>query len=329
MESPLDNLSMDLNINSILTNNYSDELEFIEGGQLPKNFSNLKLEEEKDSLYYYNKLKKAKDKKEQSKQKGEDSLAGEPGNQNGTSGDKNFDDLMDNQKKIDNHSTWAELTEGISDLEKEVLKRDIINRLEKIAEDVSKQNGSIPTHLEELSNKIKKIKEVVNWKTLFRRFVGSNISSEILINRKRPNKRFEENPATKNKLKTSIVIGVDSSGSMNENDLNNINGEIHNIWKSGAKTNFFAWDCEAGNIQEYKGKLIFERVKAGGTDTFCAIEHINNNYKKYGWNAAIIGTDGYVPEVIGKCKIPLLFVIIPKGNVSFSNPLKYKIIKMI
>jgi predicted metal-dependent peptidase len=328
LEKPLDNIALDLTINSRLMVNYQGELEFIEGGMLPANFPELQLEEEKDSLYYYNKLKEAKDKKEESKGKGEDSKAGEPGNGNGTSGDKNLDDLLDNQEKIDKHVTWEELTEGLSDLEKEVLKRDIMNRLDKISDEVAKQNGNIPKHLEGLLNKITKIKEVVNWKSLFRKFVGSTISSETLPNRKRPSRRFDENPGTKYKFKTSVVIGVDSSGSMGNEDINSINGEIHNMWKAGAKTDFFAWDCEAGDTQEYKGKLIFERVKAGGTDTLCAINHINKNYKKYGWEAAIIGTDGYVPNVIGKCKIPLLFVITKDGSTTFDNPYNYKIVKI-
>ena len=127
--------------------------------------------------------------------------------------------MLDNQEKIDHHTQWEKLTEGMSDLEKEVLKRDIMNRLDKISDEVAKQNGNIPKHLQGLLNKITKIKEVVNWKSLFRKFVGSTISSEILPNRKRPSRRFSDQPGTKYKFKTSVVIGVDSSGSMNNNDI--------------------------------------------------------------------------------------------------------------
>lgn len=306
---------------------YEEQLEFIEGGQLPLNYPELKMEDCKDSLYYYNILKKAKDEKEATKGQ-KDSLAGEPGNKDGSSGCKNLDDMLDNQDKIDQHITWGELIEGMSDIEKEVLKRDIINRLEKISEEVSKQNGTIPTHLKGLSDRIKKVKEVVNWKALFRRFIGSTISSEILINRKRPNKRFEDNPSTKNKFKTSIVIGVDSSGSMSDFDISKVNGEIHNIWKAGAKTNYFAWDCDAGNILNYEGKLAFERTKSGGTSMDCAIEHINKNYKKYGWQAAIIGSDGFIPTITVKAKIPTMILITENGNTNYPSNYKYKTVKM-
>jgi len=327
LESPLDNIAMDLNLNSILMNNYDEELEFIEEGMLPKNFKELKLEEKKDTLYYYNILKQAKDQKEATKGQ-DDSLAGEPGNKQGSSGCKELDDLLDNQEKIDNHPTFAELTEGMSDVEKEVLKRDIINRLEKISEDVSKQNGTIPKHLEGLSNRIKKVKETVNWKALFRRFVGSTISSEILINRKRPNKRFEDNPSTKNKFKVSGVFLSDSSGSVSQQDLERCNAELYNVWKSGGSIDYASWDAECDTPKKYDGKLEITRTKCDGTDLNCAIEEVNKGYKKNNWNFAIITTDGYIPTITVKAKIPTMILITENGKVNFNSNYKYKTVKM-
>lgn len=327
MESPLDNIAMDLSINSRLMEAYEEQLEFIEGGQLPLNYPELKMEDCKDSLYYYNILKKAKDEKEATKGQ-KDSLAGEPGNKDGSSGCKNLDDMLDNQDKIDNHPTWSELTEGMSDIEKEVLKRDIINRLEKISEEVSKQNGTIPTHLKGLSDRIKKVKEVVNWKALFRRFIGSTISSEILLNRKRPNKRFEENPSTKNKFKVSGVFLSDSSGSVSDQDLERCNAELYNVWKSGGSIDYASWDAECEKPKKYTGKLEITRTKCGGTDLNCAIEEVNKGYKKNNWNFAIITTDGYIPTITAKSKIPTMILITNRGHMNFQSDYKYKTVKM-
>jgi len=328
LEKPLDNIALDLTINSRLMVNYQGELEFIEGGMLPANFPELQLEEEKDSLYYYNKLKEAKDKKEESKGKGEDSKAGEPGNGNGTSGDKNLDDLLDNQEKIDKHITWKELTEGLSDLEKEVLKRDIMNRLDKISDEVAKQNGNIPTHLEGLLNRITKIKEVVNWKSLFRKFVGSTISSETLPNRKRPSRRFEENPGIKQKFKVSGVFLSDSSGSVGDDDLLRCNAELYNVWKAGGDVEYAAWDAECDTPKKYDGKLEITRTRGGGTDLNCALVEVNNSYRQKGWNFAIITTDGYIPAIHVKTKIPTMIIITEGGSTDFDNPYNYKIVKI-
>ena len=328
LEKPLDNIALDLTINSRLMVNYQGELEFIEGGMLPANFPELQLEEEKDSLYYYNKLKEAKDKKEESKGKGEDSKAGEPGNGNGTSGDKNLDDLLDNQEKIDKHITWDELTQGLSDLEKEVLKRDIMNRLDKISDEVAKQNGNIPTHLEGLLNRITKIKEVVNWKSLFRKFVGSTISSETLPNRKRPSRRFEENPGIKQKFKVSGVFLSDSSGSVGDDDLLRCNAELYNVWKAGGDVEYAAWDAECDTPKKYDGKLEITRTRGGGTDLNCALVEVNNSYRQKGWNFAIITTDGYIPAIHVKTKIPTMIIITEGGSTDFDNPYNYKIVKI-
>jgi predicted metal-dependent peptidase len=328
LEKPLDNIALDLTINSRLMVNYQGELEFIEGGMLPANFPELQLEEEKDSLYYYNKLKEAKDKKEESKGKGEDSKAGEPGNGNGTSGDKNLDDLLDNQEKIDKHITWEELTEGMTDLEKEVLKRDIMNRLDKISDEVAKQNGNVPKHLEGLLNRITKIKEVVNWKSLFRKFVGSTISSETLPNRKRPSRRFDENPGIKQKFKVSGVFLSDSSGSVGDDDLLRCNAELYNVWKAGGDVEYAAWDAECDTPKKYDGKLEITRTRGGGTDLNCALVEVNNSYRQKGWNFAIITTDGYIPAIHVKTKIPTMIIITEGGSTTFDNPYNYKIVKI-
>ena len=330
LESPLDNIAMDLNINSILTINYENEVEFIEGGQLPKNFPELNMTEQMDSLYYYNILKQAKDKKQESKEKGEDSKSpnAEPGNGNGTSGCPNLDDMLDNQEKIDHHLTWQELTQGMSDIEKEVLKRDVISRLEKISEEVSKQHGSIPKSVQGMLNKIQKIKQTVNWKALFRKFIGSAVSSELLNNRKRPSKRFEENPSTKYKLKVNGVFLSDSSGSVSDQDLMKCNAELYNVWKAGGNIDYAAWDAACETPKKYEGKLEIERTLGGGTNLNVAIEEINKGYKKNGWNFGIITTDGYIPEITVKSKIPTMIIITPNGCANFNNTYKYKIVKM-
>jgi predicted metal-dependent peptidase len=330
LEKPLDNVAMDLCINSILMRSYEDSIEFIEGGMLPKNFPELQLEECKDTLYYYKKLKEAKDKKEDSKNKGEDSKSpnAEPGNKNGTCGCPNLDDLLDNQDKIDKHPTWEELTEGMSDLEKEVIKRDVANRLEKIAEEVSKQNGTIPKHLEGILNKIQKIKETLNWKGLLRKFIGSTVSNEVKTNRKIPSKRFEENPSIKFKYKVNGVFLSDSSGSVSDEELEKCNAELYNVWKAGGNLQYASWDAECEKPVKYEGKLNIERTKAGGTNLNCAIREINNGYKKNGWNFAVITTDGHIPEITERSKIPTLILITPDGNTNLPSRYKYKVVKM-
>lgn len=324
LDHELFNIAADLNINTHLLKHHSD-MEMIEGGMLPSVFPELNLESCKDTMYYYTRLKEAKDKKEKSKGK-EDSLAGEPGNQKGSSGSKELDKMLDSKEGIPNHSLWDELTEGMSDVEKEVFKREILSTIERIAEETSKQNGKLPVGIEE-SIKINKCYEIVSWKNIFRRFVSSTINTDVYSTRKKPNRRFPEAPANKFKHKVKGLFLSDSSGSVSDEDLNRCNAELYNVWKAGADIDYAAWDAQCDDPKKYDGKLTIERTMCGGTDLNCALNKILEKSKD-GYNFAIITTDGYIPKITVKVKIPIMIIITKNGTTEFENPFKYKILKI-
>ncbi len=64
------------------------------------------------------------------------------------------------------------------------------------------------------------------------------------------------------------------------------------------------------------------------TDLNCAIEEVNKGYKKNNWNFAIITTDGYIPTITVKAKIPTMILITENGKVNFNSNYKYKTVKM-
>jgi predicted metal-dependent peptidase len=315
MESPLDNIAMDMSINSRLLADACKDLEFIPEGILPSSYPSLKLENCQSSLYYYNKLKEAKNNFQQ----------------NGTTGDQNLDDLFNSIQNDEpcnnpNHSTWEELTEGLSDIEKEILKRTITKRLQEIAEDCrSMGNGSVPSNI---NLEITKIERKVNWKALLRKFIGTSTDSNLIQNRNRPSKRFETNPSNKIKYKTAGVFLMDSSGSVSDDELLECNSELYHLHKAGGNIRYASWDGECEPTVEYSGKLECNRTKAGGTNIDCAIAEVNANYLKYKWNFAIITTDGHIGGITLQCKIPLLIVITKKGTKDFRNPYNNKVIQI-
>jgi predicted metal-dependent peptidase len=324
LDAKLFNIAADLNINTTILSSHLD-MELIEGGMMPELFPELNLQPCRDSMYYYNRLKDAKDKKEDSKGT-EDSLAGEPGNKNGTSGCKELDKMLDSGDGIPDHTTWDELTEGMSDVEKEMLKREIASAVERIAEESQKNAGSLPVGIEQ-AMKINKIKQVVSWKNLFRRFVSTTIDTDVLQTRKHPNRRFEGMPTNKFKQKVKGLFLSDSSGSVSDSDLERCNAELYNVYKAGAEIHYAAWDAECENPKKYDGKLDIERTMCGGTDLNCALKKINEKSKE-GYKFAVITTDGYVPPITEKVKIPVLILITQTGTLDFNNQHNYKTIRI-
>jgi predicted metal-dependent peptidase len=308
MLHPFDNIAMDLSINSRLLESNDSNIAFIEGGQLPKNYPGLKLNDCEGSLYYYQRIIQAQNDKIN----------------NGTCGDKAFDDVLDNLDKTDQHLTWEQLTEGLTEIEKEILKRKVIHRLQEISQE--RGVGSAPSWL----NLDIVLKEpYVSWKSIIRKFIGCNSDNTMIQNRNRPSKRFELNPSNKIKYKTAGVFLMDSSGSVSNDDLLECNAELFHLYKAGSKIHYASWDGVCEPVVEYTGKLEMNRTLSGGTDINCAITEINQNYKKYRWSFAVITTDGYIGSIDVRCKIPLLILITPNGTTTgFQNTFNNKILKM-
>lgn len=323
LDPKLFNIAADLNINTTILAAHHD-MELIEGGMMPELFPELNLLPGKDTMYYYTRLKDASDKKKATEGQC-DSLAGEPGNMKGSSGSKQLDEILEGNGEPD-HSLWSELTEGMSDVEKEVLKREIATTIERIAEEAQKNAGNVPVGIE-ANMKINKVKQIISWKNLFRRFVSSNIDTDVLQTRKRPNKRFEGMPTNKFKHKVKGLFLSDSSGSVSDEDLQRCNAELYNIYKSGAEIHYASWDAECEEPKKYDGKLEIERTMCGGTDLNCALKKINEKSKE-GYKFAVITTDGYIPPITDKVKIPTLIIITQGGDTSFSNPHNYKVIRI-
>lgn len=307
------NIAMDISINQCIQEELPRTDEKGEKcGVFIEDFPELNLKPDESSLYYYNRLMEKVEEKKRT----------------GTTGSALLDGLIDGTiMPGDWHELWKELTDGMSDKEKELLKKELQEQVKRIAEDTVKNQGNVPVHItnsikEDFGNK----PPVISWKTLFNRFVGSTMTTEIRQTRKRPNFRFEDAPTNKYKNKVRIVVGMDSSGSVSDHELQEFFGQAKHMWKAGVKVDICLWDTNVHKEYEYKGENIYERVCQGGTHASSFIDHVNKNAKKKNWTCAINLTDGFIENQPIECKIPLLWVITASGNTGFEH--KAKKIKM-
>lgn len=212
----------------------------------------------------------------------------------------------------DLHSTWKEF-DSLSEADKKLLKAQIQHQIKSIVESQHSQNrGFIPNELQEYINNLFEITPPsYDWKAYFRRFSGSSSKIYTKKTRRKLNKRYQENPALKIKTKKHILIGVDTSGSVNTNDLIEFFNEIHHMYKTGISVTVAEGDANIQNVYEYKGKMP-EFVKGrGGTDMNPFIEYINKN-KQY--NSLVILTDGYIGSKDINTLKPMLTVICSNGE---------------
>lgn len=296
-------------------------------GAFIEDYPGLNLRPLESSIYYYNEIIKAKEEKENTKgQKDSKSPSSQPGNKDGSCGDPNMDELLDSIEKgelNDWHSGWEELKNSMGKQQSDLLRKDIQEKIKRIGEETIKSRGHIPGHLENaIKSNFGNKPPIISWKTLFNRFIGSTLTTDIYQTRKRPNFRFEDAPSNRYKNKIKIIVGCDTSGSVSESELKEFFGQIRHMWKTGSKIDICLWDAEADKPYEYKGEYVYKRTRAGGTRASSFIEYVNANKNKNNWTCAINLTDGFIEEHPIACRLPMLWVITKEGSTNFKHNCK-------
>lgn len=212
-------------------------------------------------------------------------------------------------KMVDDHSLWPK---DLPEAEKKLLENQIKYKLKEVAEQVTKQAGSIPGELSEIIKALKQKEPVFNWKKYLRRVIGNAITSEIQLTRMRPSKRFPDARGIRMKRKPNILVGVDTSGSVNNEEFAEFFAEIHHIYKTGVSVTVVECDTQITNVFEYKGSQDIKRTGFGGT----ILTPIANYYKEHPeFTVCVIFTDGYCDTTMPPCQ-NLIWVITSSGNKS-------------
>lgn len=211
-------------------------------------------------------------------------------------------------KEIDDHSQWPS---DMSDAEKKIYENQLKSQIKATAEQVKKQAGTIPGELSDILERLKDKPPVFNWRKYFRRLVGNSITSEIQLTRMRPSKRFPDARGIRMKRKPTILVGVDTSGSISSTDLQDFFSEIHHVYKTGVSVTVIEFDTKIQKIFEYKDKPNIDICGRGGTDCTELINYYKEHHRNY--STCIVFTDGYLSTFdLPKCQ-SLVWVIAKNG----------------
>jgi len=284
----LHNIAADLEINQYLTPEYYPT----EGIILLSSFPELDLPEKAGTKVYYNLLQKALD-------EGTSPLL--QGLMDALTGPGEFDGL---------HPTWKEF-DGMSEADVKLAKAQIEHQIKDIVSS-QKDRGFIPAELQSwIDGMLEDSEPSYDWKTYFRRFCGTSSKTYTKKTRRKLNKRFQENPALKIKTKKKILVGVDTSGSVGNEDLIEFFNEINHMHKTGVSITIAEGDADITNIYEYKGDIPDKITGRGGTDMNPFIAYFNDHKE---FNSLIILTDGHIGINEVKTFKPMMMVICSSGD---------------
>ena len=278
----LANIAMDMEINQ-----YIDKDWLPKGGIDIDDYEDLDLERKAGCRYYYDKLNKFQEEKDK----------------NGSCGNEDMDKLLDQAANGEgpDHSTWGEF-EDLSEAEQKLIEKQLQKVLADAKEQTVKKRGNVPGEIEGVIIVEEIVPPKFDWRGYIRRFTG--VSTKVFTKkiRRKENRRYEENPGLKIKMRQHMLLAIDTSGSVSNTELQEFMGEIHHIYKAGVDVTIMQCDTSIKSIEAYKGKNEINVVGRGGTEFDPVLDYYNANQKKY--TSLVYFTDG-------ECYTS----VIPKGNV--------------
>ena len=275
----LANIAMDLEINQ-----YIDPQYLPEGGCTidSEAFKQYNLPVKAGCREYYEILSKEKEKQEQqggdkSKlQKILDAIS------RGDSHDEDGDPVPD-------HSTWEDFKD-LPEAEKKLIEKQLEHMLKEVAQQV-KGRGTVPGEMQGLLDKINsKEPPKFDWRGYLRRFAGGSQKVYTKKLRRKFNKRFEEMAGLKVKPRKHILVAIDTSGSVSDDELREFFHEIDHINKTGAEITVLQCDTKINSIKKYSAGDTVEVFGRGGTEFDPVIEYYNEHLKNF--SCMVYLTDG-------------------------------------
>ena len=229
-----------------------------------------------------------------------------------------FEDKQGNDEVTPSHN-WN--NEETLDNTEATLRNFLCSGLEHMDEN---QRGILPKNAYSIINS-KDTKPVLSWKKLLKNYIGTITANKrktrTRLNRRQP-ERYDLSGTMESKV-LKIVVAIDTSGSVNDEQISQIFTEIFSI-VSGHKNEITVIECDAEIQRVYrirKKNDLQKSVKGrGGTAFTPVIEYVNNN-RNFRDALLIYFTDGF-----GEFRIPVpktyrnLWVILGKAkNLSLEN----------
>ena len=217
---------------------------------------------------------------------------------------------------MDNHEHW----DSLSDEERELIKGKVKQALEQAVKDCD-QKGQWGSVGAEMRSKLREmVSNQIPWQSVLKQFCGMTRRADRSSSIRRLNRKYPGiHPGNFRDYKASIAVYVDQSGSVSDNDLAILAGELSGLAKRVEFT-LFNFDTEVDEDSERvlkRGRPVeMWRTRCGGTCFTCVQKHANKNSHRF--DGYLVLTDGYASDP-GISKLKRGWVIVPSGQLQFQK----------
>jgi predicted metal-dependent peptidase len=224
---------------------------------------------------------------------------------------------------LDEHG-WDEAQE-MSRAERAEVEDQIDQALRQGALLAGKMKGEMPREIKDL------LESKIDWREALRDFITTFCDEKDISTWRRPNRRWVDRdvylPSTVGESVGSLVIAIDTSGSINNQIIGKFLGEVRQICKTVTPESIelLYWDTRVAQHETYDRDSFDALITStkprggGGTSPQCVSDYIRD--KKLEPEAIIMLTDGVVDNWGTHWTAPMLWGITSKGvesNVGLS-----------
>ncbi len=221
-------------------------------------------------------------------------------------------ELLDsNMSRTDSHEDF-----GRFELPKEFVE-DLLKQV--ISETMEKAKDGMPEGLEAVM-KLVLDNPILDWRNMIRRFFGSSMQVGRYRTPMRPNRRYDDQPGWRNDYAAKLVVVVDTSGSIIEEEFNAFFSEIDEVTRvTDSRVWLVQVDETVQSVMKY-GKGMWRDLKLmgrGETDLQPAVDYAQEKLRPEG---LLLFTDGFtdLPTISRRA----LFVLPKSHNPEFVEEAK-------
>jgi predicted metal-dependent peptidase len=218
---------------------------------------------------------------------------------------------------MDDHDIWDKLPHDVQ----EQIRDKVRELMGEAANNAAKSNswGSIPQEIQQIIQRI--LSREVDWRSILRSFIGRTRTTERNSTIRKINKKLPYiSPGTKRPTRANWVVFIDQSGSMSDDDIALLFGELESL-SSLTTIDVYHFDTEVDKKSHTVWKKGAQhpkphRTRCGGTDFNAVADLMNSKEMRGKFTGVLLLTDGYADTMKNIIGSKVIWVITETGTMN-------------
>lgn len=280
----------------LVVNQYVERLFLPDDSIFLDSFPTLALQSGQTWYYYYKQLEELRQSR--------------GGDSSGSPDQELLNNIRSDSHGMERHQPWREIRSR-SELERQGDEMHLDSLLRTAHQRTSAHAwGALPGEVREmLDNTLLRSHAMINWRLVLRLFTESAAKTRLKNTIKRPSKRYGTVPGLRIRRRQRLLVAVDTSGSIGQEDFAAFFNEIFHLWRAGAQVDVLEADTRVYHQYPYHGATPSQVTGRGGTDFNDVLDHANRDYP----DGLIYFTDGYADKPRVRPRVPVLWVVSSRG----------------